>query len=146
MLPRALRAVTGTVLALLCCAAPAERHVYLNAGTLCLRPEGNVLHAEVKLQQCLSAACNKQVAGACNIAREEQRISVSSRLVVEANGAAICATDCGSWIVRCDLPQPAAGAYTVAFGSTSAPLSLPLALDTELVANGTTRGCAPLEP
>jgi hypothetical protein len=146
MLPPALRAVIGAALALLCCGNPPDRRIYLNMGTLCLRPVGNILHAEVKLLECLSSACNKQVAGACTLAREEQKISVSSRLVVEANGAAICATDCGSWIVRCELPQPASGAYTVAFGPTSAPLSMPLASDTELVADGNTRGCSPLEP
>jgi hypothetical protein len=146
MLPRALRALAGTALALLSCGDPADRRIYLNVGTLCLRPDGNVLHAEVKLLECLSSACNKQVAGTCSITQDEQKISVSSRLVVEANGAAICATDCGSWIVRCELPQPAAGAYTLTFGPTSAPLGLPLAMDTELVASGTTRGCSPLEP
>jgi len=145
MLSRALRAVIGAALALLSCGHPTDRRVYLNVGTLCLRPAGNTLHAEVKLLECLSSACNKQVAGACSIALEEHKISVSSRLVVEANGAAICATDCGSWIVRCELPQPASGAYTVAFGPTSAPLRMPLTSDTELVADGTTRGCSPLE-
>lgn len=120
--------------------------MYINSGTLCLRRAGGMLQAEVKLVECASSACNKEVAGACTIHRADQRISVSSRLILERNGAAICATDCGSWIVRCELPEPSAGVYTLDFGRTSAPLRLPLALDTELVADGTTRGCSPIEP
>ena len=130
---------------LLECAGGGARQTFVNSGSLCLRPADDQLHAEVKLLGCLSSSCNRLVANACAIHQEEDQISISSRLVIESNGAD-CASDCGSWISRCDLPAPGAGTYGVVFGAASYSLSFPLEVDTELVADGTTCGCAPEEP
>lgn len=134
-----------SVLLLPSCGEGPPRRVYVNSGSLCLRPANDRLHAEIKLQGCLSAACNRQVAGACAISQDKQQISISSRMVIESNGAN-CATDCGSWVSRCELPVPSPGMYRVAFGEGRYSLPFPLPMATELVADGTTRGCASEEP
>jgi hypothetical protein len=126
------------------CAGGGAHHTFVNSGSLCLRPTDDQLHAEVKLLGCLSSSCNRLVANACAIHQEEGQISISSRLVIESNGGD-CASDCGSWISRCNLPAPGAGTYGVVFGDASYSLSFPLEMDTELVADGTTRGCTPEE-
>jgi hypothetical protein len=140
-----LRRMRGVCLgALLLCSSCADGHagrVYVNAGSLCLRPAGERLHAEVKLPGCVSSACNRQVASACTIQQEAQSLSISSRLVLEANGAR-CANDCGIWISNCDGPAPRAGDYTVTFGELRTSVALPLAMDTELLRDGSTRGCS----
>jgi hypothetical protein len=138
-------AVLSSALTLPNCADSASQRVYINSGSLCLRPAGTSLRAEIKLLGCLSSSCNREVANACAMSRDKQQISISSRLVIEPNRAN-CATDCGSWVSRCELPAPDAGTYSVAFGEGHYSLPFPLAMDTELVADGSTRGCASEEP
>ena len=138
-------ALIPSALLLFECAGGGSRHTFVNSGSLCLRPAGEQLYAEVKLLGCLSSSCNRQIANACAIRQEQGQISISSRLVVESNGAN-CATDCGSWISRCELPAPSPGTYDVVFAETRYSLTFPLEMDTELVADGSTRACAPEEP
>jgi hypothetical protein len=138
-------AVLPSALMLPGCADSASQHVYVNSGSLCLRPSGASLRTEIKLLGCLSSSCNRLVANACAISQDEQQISISSRLVIEPNGAN-CATDCGSWVSRCELPLPSTGTYDVTFGEVRYSLPFPLATDTELVADGSIRGCASEEP
>jgi hypothetical protein len=138
-------AVLLSALVLPSCGDAPPRRVYVNSGSLCLRPSGTSLHAEIKLLGCVSAACNRQVASDCAISQDQQQIVISSRMVIESNGAN-CATDCGSWVSRCELPVPSPGRYNLVFGEARYTLPFPLAIDTELAADGTTRGCASEEP
>lgn len=132
--------------ALLGCAnRKGRRHVFTDTGSLCLRASGDRLRAEVRLLECLSSSCNEAVNAACSIVREGPVLHVTSRLELGPNGADTCATDCGSWVARCELPLPAAGQYTLSFGAAHSSLRLPLTLDTELMPDGSTHGCLPSE-
>jgi hypothetical protein len=128
-----------------CGSKKTRRHEYLDSGSLCLRAGGDRLHAEVRLLECLSSSCNEQLNAVCSISQKGAAINVTSRMLLGPNGADTCATDCGSWIGRCELPLPAAGEYTLSFGAAHTSLRLPLVMDTELMPDGSTHGCLPSE-
>jgi hypothetical protein len=129
----------------LSCQDSASQRVYTDSGALCLRASEHELRAEVKLLGCVSSSCNRQAVNNCIISQQDGQITISSRLVLERKKAN-CATDCSSWVSRCEMPAPSSGTYGVAFGPARASLTFPLERDTEIVADGSTRACAAEEP
>jgi hypothetical protein len=129
----------------LTCHDSAEQRVYVDSGALCLRASGDQLRAEVKLLDCVTSSCNRQVAGSCNVSQHERQLSIASRLVLQHEKTR-CATDCSNWTLRCEIPAPSPGSYDVVFGTARASLAFPLERDTELVADGSSRPCAAEEP
>ncbi|HVZ30909.1 MAG TPA: hypothetical protein VG963_00700 [Polyangiaceae bacterium] len=142
------RSIGGSARLPLCCAlvfacsnASKARHVYVDSGSLCLRSRGAELQAEVKLLECLSAACNEQTASDCHIDLQNRRIEVRTRLELGKRGADICATDCGTWVGQCALSAPAPGRYILDFGAAHVTLDLPLSTDTQLMPDGSVHAC-----
>jgi hypothetical protein len=106
---------------------------------------GDKLRAEVKLLDCVTSSCNRQVASSCNVAQHERQLTIASRLVLQHEKTR-CATDCSNWTLRCEMRAPSPGTYDVVFGAARAALAFPLERDTELVADGSSRPCAAEEP
>jgi hypothetical protein len=108
---------------------------FKNDGVVCLSPQGEAVAVEVVFNRCLSSSCDEARAAACTVELDEDRIVVSSQLMVtsETGPQVDCTADCGQAQVSCGRIQLGTSSIRVIHGSDeSEVLGLPLAGPTQV--------------
>ena len=99
---------------------------YRNAGTLCLRPDGDgQTRITVGFGNCLS--CNEVVTTSCSATVAGDQITVQSILDVERRDRPeVCPAICAFATATCPVMVASPGEYRIEHGADSAAITLPL--------------------
>jgi hypothetical protein len=115
-----------------------------NQGKICLYPAGEntgvpavadttlrsyaidqPVNVAVQFPACLSSSCTQDRMASCTVAGASGALQVTSSGSYTTINAAMCTTDCGFLIARCQTPALPAGTTTFQHGTTTLTVTLP---------------------
>lgn len=101
---------------------------YVDEGDLCFEDQGGDVVVRVTAPDCLSSSCSRDLGGSCEGTVVGDVVTLTSEVHWEQNQGpeVACTDDCGAPAVSCALPALADGTYSVALGTETVELVVPV--------------------